>query len=103
MARPPSESKGPNLTTFQALAVASQFGISLAVSVVLGVLVGQWLDARLGTGFVFTLIGVLLGLVATATSTVQLFKARLRRNEAEWKARTTPSAHHTADDGNTDG
>jgi F0F1-type ATP synthase assembly protein I len=108
MVRRPSESKGPpGLTTFQALAVASQFGITLAVSVVLGVLVGQWLDNRLGTGFVFTLIGVLLGLVASATSTVQLFRARLRKNEADWHARTTRSARDdpAADDDvdNTDG
>jgi ATP synthase protein I len=106
MAKRPS-SKGPaGLTTFQSLAVASQFGITLAVSVVLGVLVGQWLDNRLGTGFVFTLIGVLLGLVAAATSTVQLFRARLRQNEADWHARTTRSvrddpAHDDVD--NSDG
>src|SRR5918911_135707 len=54
----------PTVTTVQALAVASQFGITLAVSVVLGYLAGQWLDGRLNTGIIFTLIGVLLGLVA---------------------------------------
>jgi ATP synthase protein I len=72
----------PTVTTFQALAVASQFGITLAVSVVLGVLAGQWLDGRLNTGIIFTLIGVLLGLVAAATNTVRLYRALLRKTES---------------------
>jgi ATP synthase protein I len=75
---------GPNVTTVQALAVASQFGITLAVSVVLGYFAGHWLDDRLGTGIIFTLIGVLLGLVAAITNTVRLYRALLRKSsEAE--------------------
>jgi F0F1-type ATP synthase assembly protein I len=73
---------GSPVTTFQALAVASQFGITLAVSVVLGYFAGHWLDDRLGTNFIFTLVGVLLGLVAAATNTVRLYRAMLRKNEA---------------------
>ncbi len=74
----------PSVTTVQALAVASQFGITLAVSVVLGYFAGHWLDDRLGTGIIFTLIGVLLGLVAAITNTVRLFRALLRKSsEAE--------------------
>jgi F0F1-type ATP synthase assembly protein I len=69
----------PNVTTLQALAVASQFGFTLAVSVVLGYLAGHWLDDRLNTGIIFTLIGVLLGLVAAVTSTVRLYRALLRK------------------------
>jgi F0F1-type ATP synthase assembly protein I len=83
---------GPTVTTFQALAVASQFGITLAVSVVLGYLAGHWLDERLNTGIIFTLIGVLLGLVASATNTVRLYRALLRKSESEWHAQTTESA-----------
>jgi F0F1-type ATP synthase assembly protein I len=70
----------PTVTTFQALAVASQFGITLAVSVVLGYFAGHWLDDRLNTGIIFTLIGVLLGLVAAVTNTVRLYRALLRRS-----------------------
>jgi ATP synthase protein I len=74
----------PSVTTVQALAVASQFGITLAVSVVLGYFAGHWLDDRLGTGIIFTLIGVLLGLVAAITNTVRLYRALLRKSsEAE--------------------
>jgi F0F1-type ATP synthase assembly protein I len=69
----------PSVTTFQALAVASQFGITLAVSVVLGYFAGHWLDDRLNTGIIFTLIGVLLGLVASVVNTVRLYRALLRK------------------------
>src|SRR5437868_5173963 len=92
----------PTVTTLQALAVASQFGITLAVAVVLGYFVGHWLDDRLNTGLLFTLIGVLLGLVGAATNTVRLYRAVLRKSEAEWQAQTTESAR-TADDGKPDG
>ena len=93
---------GPTVTTFQALAVASQFGVTLAVSVVLGYFAGSWLDGTLKTGFIFTLIGVLLGLVGAATNTVRLYRATLRKSESEWHAQTTESAR-TADDGKPHG
>jgi F0F1-type ATP synthase assembly protein I len=70
----------PTVTTAEALAVASQFGISLAVSVVLGYLAGHWLDDRLNTGIIFTLIGVLLGLVGSVMNTVRLYRAVMRKN-----------------------
>ena len=88
---------GPtNITTFQALAVASQFGITLAVSVVLGFFVGQWLDTRFGTGIIFSLIGVLIGLAAAASSTVRIYQGLLRRSA------TKGSRPHTVNDDQTD-
>ena len=92
----------PTVTTFQALAVASQFGITLAVSVVLGVFAGQWLDGRLSTGVLFTLIGVLLGLIAATVNTVRLYRALLRKSESERYAQTTESARSVDDDTPTD-
>jgi F0F1-type ATP synthase assembly protein I len=92
----------PTVTTLQALAVASQFGITLAVSVVLGYFAGQWLDGRLNTGIIFTLIGVLLGLVGAAISTVRLYEATLRKAQSESSAQTTESAR-SADEGKPDG
>jgi F0F1-type ATP synthase assembly protein I len=83
MARSPGDPKVPPLSIVQALAVASQFGITLVVAVVLGFFVGQWLDSRFSTGIIFTLIGVLLGLVGTATSTVNLYRATMRRAARE--------------------
>ena len=96
---------GP-VTTLEALAVASQFGISLAVSVILGYLAGQWLDGRLNTGIIFTLIGVCLGLAAAATGTVRLFQSTLRKS-GQPRARTAPrdngvSAPDYADEGTSE-
>jgi F0F1-type ATP synthase assembly protein I len=93
---------GPTVTTLEALAVASQFGITLAVSVVLGYFAGQWLDGRLSTGILFTLIGVLLGLVGSAMNTVRLYRALLRKTQSDRYAQTTESAR-AADDGKPDG
>jgi ATP synthase protein I len=92
MARSPSDPKGPSLSIVQSLAIASQFGITLAVSVVLGLVVGQWLDTRLGTGIIFALIGVLVGLAAAASSTVRIYNGFLRRSV------TTKSRPRTVDD-----
>jgi len=90
------------MTTVQSLAVASQFGITLAVAVILGFFAGQWLDGRLNIGIpLFTLIGVLLGLVGAAVNTVRLYRATLRSSESEWHAQTTESAR-TADDDKLD-
>jgi F0F1-type ATP synthase assembly protein I len=70
----------PSVTTYEALVVASQFGITLAVAVVLGFFGGQWLDSHLNTGYIFTLIGVLLGLVGSVMNTVRLYRAVMRKN-----------------------
>jgi F0F1-type ATP synthase assembly protein I len=101
MARSPSDGKAPALTVLQALAVASQFGVSLAVSVVLGYFVGQWLDQRVHTGVLFTFIGVLLGLLGAVLGTIRLYRAALgRASNAHQPSATTPSSHHSANEGN---
>lgn len=103
MAKPPlDEERAQPLTVVQSLAVASQFGITLAVSVVLGYVVGQWLDGRFGTGIIFTLIGVFLGLAAAATSTVRLYQATLRKSGRGRRRATTESAQHSADEGTSE-
>lgn len=88
---------GPTVTTVQALAVASQFGILLAVCVVLGYFAGHWLDDRLNTGILFTLIGVLLGLVAAVLNTVRLYNALMRRQQFS-SSPTTESARNLQDE-----
>lgn len=75
----------PNLSTLQALAVATQFGFTLAVAVGLGILVGSFLDGLLGTGVLFTILGVFAGLAATVISTVQLMNFIQRRQEGQHK------------------
>ena len=86
---------GPTVTTFQALAVASQFGITLAVSVVLGYFAGHWLDDRLNSGIIFTLIGVLLGLVAAVLNTVRLYTSLIRNTTPATTTSSTTSAQTT--------
>jgi F0F1-type ATP synthase assembly protein I len=79
------EPKWPGLTTVQSLAVASQFGVSLAVGVGLGVFIGQWMDGQFHTGPVLTLVGAFAGLALAATSNVKLFRTTLRSSEREWR------------------
>jgi ATP synthase protein I len=79
----------------QSLAVASQFGVSLAVGVGLGLLAGQWLDGQLQTGPLFTLLGVLAGLILGTGSVVALYRATLRSSEREWRRDTGASADRT--------
>ena len=86
MARTPPDRQTQTLSIVQALAVASQFGVTLVVSVGLGLFVGQWLDGLAHTGIVFTLIGVFAGLAAAATGTVGLYRAALRRSAQEGQA-----------------
>jgi ATP synthase protein I len=82
---PATRLKWPGLSTAQSLAVASQFGLSLAVAVGLGLLGGQWLDGLMHTSFVFTLLGVLAGLALGVSSVVALYRATLRSSEREWR------------------
>ena len=80
----------PGLTTIQSLAVASQFGVTLAIGVGLGLLAGQWLDAQVQTGVLFTLVGVFIGLVSGVTGTLSLYRGTLRKSELEWRADHPP-------------
>ncbi len=98
MAKSRTTRKAPSLTTVQALAVASQFGVSLAVTVGLGLFVGQWLDGQLHTGLVFTLIGVFLGLATAVTASVTLYRAALRKSEREQPAPTEEAAQDATED-----
>ena len=76
----------PGLTATQSLAVASQFGVTLAMGVGLGLLAGQWVDAQVHTGILFTFLGVFVGLVSGVTGTLTLYRATLHRSELEWSA-----------------
>jgi F0F1-type ATP synthase assembly protein I len=62
-----------NLTIWQAAAIASEVGLMLAVSVLVGTFVGLWLDGRFSSGIpVFTVVGALMGLVAGVASMSKL-------------------------------
>ena len=82
---PPLAPKWPGLTVTQSLAVGSQFGVTLALAVGLGVWAGMWLDGLAHTSKVFTLLGAFTGLVLGSMSVVALVRSTLRRVEAEWR------------------
>ncbi len=70
----------PALSTLQALGIVTQFGLVCALAVWLGYLAGSWLDSRLGTGFILTLVGAIGGMVSAITSTLQLMNYIKRRD-----------------------
>ena len=43
-------------------------GVQLAATIVVGVLVGQWMDRKAGTDGLFTMVGALLGFGVTLYS-----------------------------------
>ena len=64
---------------------AAGFGLQFAVALVLFVLLGQWLDRRLGTAPVFLLVCVFVGAGGSLYSMYRVMTAAQRR-EDEWRA-----------------
>lgn len=64
-----------NLTIWQALAIASQMGFVLASTVAVGLIAGMFLDSRLGTGQLLTILGCFVGLLAGVVSIIQMAQA----------------------------
>jgi len=69
----------PNLRAWEALGVVTQFGVTCAVAVWLGFLLGNWLDSLLGTGIVFSLVFALGGMISAVYSTFQVLQYLGRR------------------------
>ncbi len=46
-------------------------GVQLAVAILVGVLLGQWVDRKAGTDGVFTMLGALLGFGGTLYSLIR--------------------------------
>ena len=72
----------PSLGAWEALGVVTQFGVTCAVAVWLGFLLGNWIDGLLGTGIVFSLFLALGGMISAVTGTYQLLKVLARRQGA---------------------
>ena len=68
------------LGAWQAIGIVTQFGVTCAVAVWLGYFLGSWVDARLGTGLIFSLIGALGGMISAITSTVVMLQRLQRRS-----------------------
>lgn len=72
----------PSLRAWEALGIVTQFGVTCAVAVWLGFLLGNWLDGLLGTAILFSLLFALGGMISAVTSTYQLLKFMARRSAA---------------------
>jgi ATP synthase protein I len=72
----------PNLRAWEALGIVTQFGVTCAVAVWLGFLLGNWLDGRLGTGIVFSLLFALGGMISAVIGTYQVLMHLGRRRGA---------------------
>lgn len=59
-----AESLGPDQSG-RYLSYALQFGISLAISLYLMIRLGNWLDERLGTTYIFMALGVLIAVFSS--------------------------------------
>ena len=71
-----------SLKTWEALGIVTQFGVTCAVAVWLGFLLGKWIDGLLGTGVLFSILLALGGMVSAVTGTYQLLKAIARKRDA---------------------
>ena len=71
-----------NLSTWESIGVVTQFGVTVALTVALGFLLGSWIDQILGTGILFSLILAVGGMISAVMSTLQLLKFVSRRAAA---------------------
>lgn len=62
------------------LALASELGFSIAIPIGLGVIIGSWLDRRLGTAPALTLALLLLGVFLGMTNLYNLVKRTTRKS-----------------------
>lgn len=60
---------------FQNLALVSQIGIMMIVPIVIGLFIGKFLDEKLGTGYIFLFIFLVIGVGAAF---VNLYKIGMR-------------------------
>jgi F0F1-type ATP synthase assembly protein I len=64
-----------NLSIWQAVTIATEFGIALAIGVLLGLFLGHVIDDRLGLQFpVFMMLGALLGLASGVYSVARMVR-----------------------------
>lgn len=68
-------SPGKSQNPWRQLGLVLSMGVTFTAAVVIGVLLGLWLDARLGTKPLFTLILAGLGFVAGVVELLRALKA----------------------------
>ncbi len=73
--------RGPvrQLSIWQAVAIATEFGVAFATTVLLGLFLGHVVDDRLESAIpIFTAIGALVGLAAGVYSSAQIVRVATR-------------------------
>lgn len=61
------------------LGLASELGFSIAIPIGLGVLLGSWLDKKLGTAPAFTIALLLLGVVIGMASLINIVRKTTKK------------------------
>lgn len=69
----------------KALVLITQVGINLATPIVLCALLGSWIDKRVGTKWIFSVIFILLGIASGFLSTYRLIMAFNKSKKEEEK------------------
>jgi len=59
----------------EALVLVNQLGLTIAIPIVMGAAAGRWIDDKLGTGIVFTLILICLGIAGGVLGAYRLVAA----------------------------
>ena len=68
-----------NLNTWEAIGVVTQFGVTVAIAVAVGFMLGNWIDRQIGSGILFALVLAVGGMISAVVSTLQLLKYVSRR------------------------
>lgn len=87
----PGSDRGKQLVQFARIGAV---GIELALSTVIGMLGGRWLDSKLSTAPVLTILGLLLGVIAGFRS---LIRAARKSTQATQEDKP-PDSEKTHDD-----
>ncbi len=87
-------------STLRALAIMSQLGLSIAVPLGLGILLGVWLDSQFHTNPWLTLVGIALGMVVAVVTMAQLLRFQrdpedVARDRANFAAKAQQRADAT--------
>jgi F0F1-type ATP synthase assembly protein I len=94
----------PDGSRFTAWALVGQLGLTMAASIVFGILLGLWLDGIAGTRPLFTLLFSLIGITAGSLAGYRAVASVFAQFDSERAARTAPNreSEPSADAHNTD-
>ncbi|MBI4050247.1 MAG: AtpZ/AtpI family protein [Candidatus Doudnabacteria bacterium] len=75
----PDEKQKPPINRGELISIAFELGFIIALPVVIFGLGGKWLDAKMGTAPMFTLIGILTAIVSTSVWIYRKFKSYFKQ------------------------